>query len=50
MTHMVLRFVVPAIVAGLFFRKNWQSAYFVEVLSLEYCLKEIAGLLGKVRP
>ena len=34
MTHMVLHFVVPAIVAGLFFRKNWQSAYLIMIATM----------------
>lgn len=34
MTHMVLHFVIPAIVAGLFFRKNWKSAYLIMIATM----------------
>ncbi|MEM8497455.1 MAG: DUF6122 family protein [Pseudomonadota bacterium] len=34
MTHMVLHFVVPAIVAVVFFRKNWKPAYLIMIATM----------------
>ena len=34
MIHIVLHFVVPAIVAGLFFRENWKPAYLAMVATM----------------
>jgi hypothetical protein len=34
MLHIGLHFLVPAILAGLFFRKNWQIAYLVMISTM----------------
>ncbi len=34
MTHMVLHFLVPAIVAGVFFREHWKSAYLMMIATM----------------
>jgi len=34
MLHLALHFLVPAVVAGLFFRKNWQLAYFLMIATM----------------
>ena len=34
MLHIVLHFLVPAIVILLFFRKHWQAAYFVMIATM----------------
>ena len=34
MFHLVLHFVVPAIVTGLFYRKIWKVAYFVMIATM----------------
>ena len=34
MLHIALHFIVPAIIAGLFFRKNWKTAYLVMVATM----------------
>jgi hypothetical protein len=34
MFHLVLHFLVPAIVTGVFFRKLWKYAYFVMVVTM----------------
>jgi hypothetical protein len=34
MLHLALHFIVPAILAGLFFRKRWKGAYFVMIATM----------------
>lgn len=34
MLHLALHFIVPAILAGLFFRKRWKVAYFVMIATM----------------
>ena len=34
MTHLALHFLVPAVLAGLFFRKNWKLAYFLMIATM----------------
>lgn len=34
MLHIVLHFLVPAILVGLFFRKNWKMAYLIMVATM----------------
>lgn len=34
MFHLVLHFVVPAIITGLFYRKIWKLAYFVMIATM----------------
>ena len=34
MFHLALHFLVPAVVAGLFFRKNWKLAYFLMIATM----------------
>lgn len=34
MFHIALHFIAPALLAGLFFRKNWQLAYFLMVVTM----------------
>ncbi|MFT5350556.1 MAG: hypothetical protein ACI9MF_001373 [Gammaproteobacteria bacterium] len=34
MFHIALHFVVPAILTGLFFRKNWKLAYFIMIATM----------------
>jgi hypothetical protein len=34
MLHIGLHFLVPALIAGLFFRKNWQRAYLVMIATM----------------
>ncbi|MFT6310730.1 MAG: hypothetical protein ACJAQS_001095 [Porticoccus sp.] len=34
MFHIALHFIAPALLAGLFFRKNWQLAYFLMVATM----------------
>jgi hypothetical protein len=34
MLHIALHFLIPAIVAGLFFRKQWKYAYIVMVMTM----------------
>jgi hypothetical protein len=34
MFHLVLHFVVPAVIAGLFFRKTWPSAYLLMIVTM----------------
>jgi hypothetical protein len=34
MLHIVLHFVVPAILVGLFFRASWKSAYLIMVATM----------------
>ena len=34
MLHLILHFVIPAIIAGLFFRKSWKSAYLIMVATM----------------
>lgn len=34
MLHIVLHFVVPAILVGLFFRKSWKTAYLIMVATM----------------
>ena len=34
MAHILLHFVIPAIVAGLFFRQDWKRAYLIMVATM----------------
>ena len=34
MLHITLHFIIPAIIAGLFFRKNWKIAYLIMVATM----------------
>jgi hypothetical protein len=34
MFHLALHFLVPAVLAGLFFRKNWKLAYFIMIATM----------------
>ena len=34
MFHLILHFLIPALIAGIFFRKDWQTAYFVMVVTM----------------
>ena len=34
MFHLALHFLVPAVVVGLFFRKNWKLAYFLMMATM----------------
>ena len=34
MSHLALHFVIPAIVAGLFFRQRWQMAYLLMMVTM----------------
>jgi len=34
MFHLALHFLVPAVLAGLFFRKNWKLAYFLMIATM----------------
>ena len=34
MFHLALHFLIPALLAGLFFRKNWQLAYFLMIATM----------------
>jgi membrane-associated PAP2 superfamily phosphatase len=34
MIHILLHFLIPAIVVGLFFRKNWKLAYFSMIATM----------------
>jgi hypothetical protein len=34
MFHIALHFFVPAAIAGLFFRKNWKTAYFLMIATM----------------
>lgn len=34
MLHLALHFIVPVIVAGLFFRKNWKLAFFIMIATM----------------
>ena len=34
MFHLALHFLLPAVVTGLFFRKNWQLAYFIMMATM----------------
>ncbi|QMU60975.1 MAG: hypothetical protein GKR92_04390 [Gammaproteobacteria bacterium] len=34
MIHVVLHFVIPAVVTGIFFRRHWKYAYFIMVATM----------------
>lgn len=34
MFHLALHFLVPVVLAGLFFRKNWKLAYFIMIATM----------------
>jgi len=34
MLHLILHFVIPALVVGLFFRKNWKMAYLLMIAAM----------------
>ena len=34
MVHLVLHFIVPAIIASLFYRKSWKLAYFIMIATM----------------
>ena len=34
MFHLALHFVIPAVLTGLFFRKNWKRAYFLMIATM----------------
>jgi len=34
MTHILLHFLIPAIVAGLFFRRDWKRAWLIMMLTM----------------